>query len=94
MHIFLNSPMGCFGTRLHIESTWCFGTSPHAQNSEIPYIQHYRFGAVIAHHRPGGSGEPPTSRPCVKSRLASPEKVVDGSVIATSLRSLDGSPWA
>jgi hypothetical protein len=64
--------MGCFGTRLHTESTWRFGTSPHAQNSEITYIQHYRFGAVIAHHRPGGSGELPTSRPCVKSRLASP----------------------
>jgi hypothetical protein len=45
-----------------------FGTSPTALIGEMPCIQHYHFGAVIALHCPGGLGESPTSRPCEASR--------------------------
>jgi len=30
-----------FGTRMRTESTWRFGTLPHAQSGEMPYIQHF-----------------------------------------------------
>ena len=43
---------------------------PRARIGEMPYIQHFDFGAVIASNWSGDSGESPTSRPRVASRPA------------------------
>ena len=59
------APHNLWGVSGRAKANICgaFGDMPRVRTGEMLYIQHFDFGAVLAPHWPGDSGESPTSRP-------------------------------